>query len=159
MPSFACNRSHPSESALRDLYLQSSSPKPNAPVPLQASGSPQKYQSSWVHSYFLYKERWPGHQWAMAPFYFSKGTLSPLYLSQLNPLTPECPIFWVLDLYLNQAFWLSYWVQHFNCLLPKYLMSSLLMTFVWAPRGHLRLYKHQAGINDASSFTAWKENI
>lgn len=83
-------------------------------------------------------------------------------------LIPSIPPSWI-SLFLNvqysgfwgpsQAFRLAYWVQHFNWL--PFLLFDIFFLFndfqglLWHPD----YVRAGAGINDASSFTAQKENI
>lgn len=109
----------------------------------------------------LYKERWtlPPGTCGLLPTPKGIFFFNSIYPSQLNPLTPECLIFWVLGLHLNQDFWLAYWVQHFNCL-PFLLFDGFFLfnDFQGLP-WHPDYVSARAQINDASSFTARRKTL
>lgn len=127
---------------LRDLYpLSFSCPIPSS---LPSFREPQKYQSSWVDLSILtlYKERWPGHQWAMAPFLLLKALPSSLYLSQLNPLTSWMSNILGLGLVFKSSLLTILLGPAFNCLLFLLFDVFFLFNDLQAPVAP-RLYKHQ----------------
>lgn len=93
--------------------------------------------------------------WTVKNIFF----LNSFYPSYWNTLTLACLIFWVLGLHLNQDFWLAYWVQHFNCfpflLFDGFFLFNDFQGLPWHPD----YVSAGPEINDASSFTAWEENI